>query len=174
MEFEWRGPLMSSGRLKVPRPPPPSSPAVTAIMKANRPRDTGPETRLRHALWMMGERGYRVAPKGIPGRPDITYTRGQTAVFVNGCFWHQHGCDSARSVLPKSNRDYWATKFALNRERDRRKVRDLESAGWHVITVWECEVERDAAAVARKVKTGRTILRHSLGVKSQNTGRPRP
>lgn len=139
----------------MPRPPPPSSPAVTAVMKANRPRDTGPETRLRKALWKLGERGYRVAPKGVPGRPDIAYSQGQIAVFVNGCFWHQHGCERARSGLPKSHEDYWATKFALNRERDERKVRDLESIGWHVLTLWECEIDRNPNEGAAKVAIAR-------------------
>jgi len=160
--------------MKVPRPPPPSSVAVSAVMKANRARDTGPEVALRRALWVLGERGYRLAPKRVLGRPDITYMSDRLAVFVHGCFWHRHGCKNASQALPKSNRPYWEVKFKLNVERDARKARDLESLGWRVVTVWECEIERDADAAARKVKAERTISRLPLGVKSQNTGHARP
>jgi DNA mismatch endonuclease, patch repair protein len=145
---------------KVPRAPPSSSPAVTAVMKANRPRDTGPEIRLRKALWRLGERGYRVTPKGIPGRPDIAYLRGQLAVFVNGCFWHQHGCERSKPGLPKSHPAYWATKFALNRRRDERKVHDLELAGWSVLTLWECEIDRSPSETAARVAAKRLSSPH--------------
>lgn len=149
---------MSSAMPKVPRPPPPSSLAVTAVMKANRPRDTGPEIRLRRALWSLGERGYRVAPRGVPGRPDIVYTRERLAVFVHGCFWHQHGCSRSGGGLPKSNRWYWKTKFRLNRERDERKVRELENHGWRVLVIWECEVRANPLASAQRISDERGTL----------------
>lgn len=153
---------------KVPRPPPPSSATVTAVMKANRARDTGPEIALRRSLRSLGERAYRLAPKHVPGRPDITFMGDRLAVFVHGCFWHRHGCERASRELPKSNREYWQTKFRLNVERDERKVRNLESLGWHVLTVWECEIEQDSNAVARKVQAVRAIAQSSAGSKDQS------
>ena len=122
----------------------------------------------------MGERGFRLAPRRVPGRPDITFASDHLAVFVHGCFWHRHGCKNASQALPKSNRAYWEVKFQLNVERDARKARVLETLGWNVVTVWECEIGRDAEAAARKVKAERAISRLSSGVKSQNTGPPHP
>lgn len=142
---------MSVPRTKVPRPPPPSSALATAVMKANRPRNTGPELALRRSLWAMGLRGYRLTPKGVPGRPDVAFVKARVAVFVHGCFWHRHGCSKAKSELPKANRGYWETKFRLNVERDSRKVQTLESEGWHVLTIWECEIDADVGDCDRRV-----------------------
>jgi DNA mismatch endonuclease, patch repair protein len=136
---------------KVPRPPPPSSAATTVVMRANRAQDTSPELAIRRALWALGVKGYRVAPRGIPGRPDIAFVGRRLAVFVNGCFWHQHGCARSGKAVPKSNRNYWETKFKLNRERDRRKVRQLQSMGWRVLTIWECDVDSNPEKCARQV-----------------------
>jgi DNA mismatch endonuclease, patch repair protein len=144
--------------MKVPRPPPPSSSGVTAVMKANRARDTEPELALRRALAARGITGYRTNVRDLPGRPDIAFTRYRLAIFVNGCFWHQHDCDAVRSIPPKSNPEYWATKFELNRQRDERKVRELESMGWHVLTLWECEISRDSKSCASRVANSRAAI----------------
>ena len=154
--------LRETGRVKVPRPPPPSSTAVTAVMRANKARDTGPELGLRRAMWALGTRGYRLAPRGVPGRPDIAFMADRLAVFVHGCFWHRHGCEKASTELPRSNRGYWETKFQLNVERDVRKVGVLERGGWRVLTVWECEIEQDPGAIARRVAAERAMSRDSL------------
>ncbi len=152
----------------MPRSPPPSSPTATAVMKANRARNTGPELALRRALWALGARGYRVSPRHVPGRPDITFAGNRLAVFVHGCFWHRHGCEKGGEDLPKSNREYWETKFQLNVERDERKVRTLENLGWRVLTVWECEIERAVETVARMVDAERTMPNVSMESKNQS------
>ena len=159
--------VLAPGRQKVPRSPPPSSPAATAVMKANRARNTRPEVALRRALWALGTRGYRLSPRYVPGRPDITFAGDRLAVFVHGCFWHRHGCEKAGRELPKSNRKYWEIKFQLNVDRDERKVRTLENLGWRVLTVWECEIERAVETVARKVGAERTIPHVSMLSKDQ-------
>jgi DNA mismatch endonuclease (patch repair protein) len=138
--------------VKVPRPPPASSAATTAVMKANRAERTGPELRFRKALTARGLRGYRTNFRGMPGRPDVVFPRGQLAIFVHGCFWHQHGCPRSAKALPKSNPEYWRLKFILNRERDARKIAQLEVAGWGVLVVWECEVRANPGRSARKVE----------------------
>ena len=58
-------------------------------MSANRAKNTSPELALRKALWQLGHRGYRLHPKNIPGRPDISFTSKKLAIFVMGCFWHR-------------------------------------------------------------------------------------
>jgi DNA mismatch endonuclease (patch repair protein) len=136
--------------LKVPRSPPPSSVRVTNVMKANKGRDTLPERILRTALSSRGVRGYRLSPRGIPGRPDIVFRKDRLAVFVNGCFWHR--CPRHSKSLPKSNYRYWSLKFRLNKERDARKNRELRSNGWKVLVFWECEVRDHGDRCALKVE----------------------
>lgn len=44
--------------------------------------------------------------------------------------------------MPKSNVEYWTVKFELNQERDERKIRELEEAGWKVHVIWECQLKK--------------------------------
>ena len=54
--------------------------------------DTKPEMLVRKHLHANGIR-YRLHNKTLPGKPDLTLTKYQTVIFVNGCFWHGHkGC----------------------------------------------------------------------------------
>lgn len=105
-----------------------------------RSTDTKPEEIVRQFLFKRGLR-YRKNDKRYPGHPDIVLPKYKTIVFVNGCFWHQHeGC--SRAVLPSSNQDYWLPKLERNIMRDRENRILLESQGWRVITVWECELKK--------------------------------
>ena len=107
-----------------------------------RSTNTKPEEIVRKYLFSKGLR-YRKNDKRYPGRPDIVLPKYKTCVFVNGCFWHQHpGCRYA--VLPASNQDYWFPKLKRNIERDTENSRLLEESGWHVITIWECELKKPA------------------------------
>ena len=67
------------------------------------------------------------------------------AVFVHGCYWHH--CPRCHPNLPKSNPEFWARKFELNRERDTRKRRQLEETGWRVFEFWECDIRDRVAGV---------------------------
>src|SRR3954468_3565548 len=110
-------------------------------MRANRARNTGPELRLREALRAAGLGGYRLNWRKAPGRPDIAYPGRMLAIFVHGCYWHP--CPRCYPNLPKSNPDFWARKFELNRERDARKRRGLEEVGWTVVEAWEHDLFGD-------------------------------
>jgi G:T-mismatch repair DNA endonuclease (very short patch repair protein) len=55
--------------------------------------------------------------------------------------------------LPKSNPDFWARKFELNRERDARKRRQLEAADWTVYEVWEHEIRDRLEGVVAEIST---------------------
>jgi DNA mismatch endonuclease (patch repair protein) len=98
-------------------------------------KDTGIELLLRHALHREGLR-YRLHAPELPGKPDIVFPKYKAVIFVNGCFWHSHGC--SRSTVPATNSEFWESKLARTRERDRRNVQDLKRMGWRVLTVWEC------------------------------------
>lgn len=112
-------------------------------------RNTKPETLLRAELRKAGLGGYRLHWTKAAGRPDIAYPGKRVAIFVNGCFWHR--CPYCTPVLPKANRDFWVRKFTFNTERDARKTRQLEEAGWRVMTVWECQLRRDREGVVHDI-----------------------
>jgi DNA mismatch endonuclease (patch repair protein) len=117
-------------------------PARSAQMALVRGRDTKLELRVRKALHAAGLR-YRLHARDLPGRPDIVFRSRRLAVFVHGCFWHQHpdpACSLAR--MPKSRREFWGPKLTGNRQRDLRNRAELEAAGWTVVEVWECETTR--------------------------------
>ena len=131
------------------RNPPPSSEITTKVMRSNKGKDTKPELTLRKALRESGFPGYRINWKKVPGRPDISYPGRKVAIFVNGCFWHR--CPHCNLPLPKSHTDFWKRKFDRNVERDRRKTEELESLGWTVVTVWECEIKKDLPTVVSRL-----------------------
>ena len=113
-------------------------------------RDTKPELRLRKLLWARGLRGYRVHSK-LPGRPDLAWSRGRVAIFVDGCFWH--GCPSCSDGrTPTSNTSYWNSKRRMNKLRDAKRTRDLEAMGWRVLRLWEHEVLKETVKSAKRVE----------------------
>lgn len=137
-------------------------PIRSAQMALIRDRDTKPEIRVRRALHGAGYR-YRLHAKHLPGKPDIVFPSRRMVLFVHGCFWHQHPsskCKLAR--MPKSRLDFWLPKLTGNRERDARKVAELEAMGWTVQIIWECET-RDSAGLAVR-------LRAFLGETATNSG----
>ena len=86
----------------------------------------------------------------LPGRPDIVLPRYKTIIFVHGCFWHRHeGCNQA--TTPKTRTAFWQEKFDKNVARDKRNIEDLETLGWNVIVIWECEL-KDPDEVMRSIK----------------------
>ena len=99
--------------------------------------NTKPEKLVRSIMHSLGYR-FRLHDKNLPGKPDIVLKKYQVAVFVNGCFWHQHkGCRKASK--PKSNNEYWDKKLSRNSERDLLNMKALKSLGWKCFVVWECE-----------------------------------
>ena len=109
-------------------------------MSRIRGKATKPELLVRHWLWSHRYR-YRLNVKSVPGKPDIVLRKYRTAIFVNGCFWHGHEGCSLYSV-PKSNTDFWIAKVQRNRERDQQEYKALNDAGWLVIVIWECQLQK--------------------------------
>ena len=105
-----------------------------------RSTNSKPEEIVRKYLFAEGFR-YRKNVKDLPGCPDIVLPKYKAVIFVNGCFWHKHDCP--RFVWPSSNQDYWRPKILRNVERDNQSRKELETLGWKVITVWECELKKN-------------------------------
>jgi len=101
-------------------------------------KETKPEIIVRKFLFSEGFR-YRKNDKRYPGRPDIVLPKHKTAIFVHGCFWHGHNCKAGK--LPDTNREFWEKKIGDTRKRDKKKRKELESNGWKVITIWNCEIK---------------------------------
>jgi G:T-mismatch repair DNA endonuclease (very short patch repair protein) len=81
-------------------------------------------------------------------RPDLVLPRYKLALFVHGCFWHQHpGCRLASK--PKSRTDYWEPKLARNVARDAAAAAALEALGWRVETIWKCDTRNDERLSSR-------------------------
>lgn len=110
------------------------------IMRAVKGRDTKPEVALRKKLFALGFR-YRLNVKDLPGKPDLVFPKHKTVIFVHGCFWHGHDCKRG-ARQPKQNAGYWKDKIARNKARDKKNAAELETLGWRVITVWECEIKQ--------------------------------
>jgi DNA mismatch endonuclease (patch repair protein) len=109
-------------------------------------KDTVPELTLRSALWRTGARGWRCHVK-LPGSPDVAFQRWRVAVFVDGVWWHGHP-----DHLPRGRRGaYWDAKIAGNVARDERVNRELASAGWTVVRIWDLDVLGDPGAASRRV-----------------------
>jgi DNA mismatch endonuclease (patch repair protein) len=116
-------------------------------MAAIRSRDTRPEIALRAALRERGLLGYRCHPKGLPGKPDVAFTRWRVAVFVDGCFWHGH----PDHFQPGTLGDYWDAKIRRTQQRDREQSAALRAAGWEVVRFWDFEVKESPASCADRV-----------------------
>lgn len=100
-------------------------------------KDTLPELRVRKTLTDFGFR-YRLHVKTLPGKPDIVLNKYKTAVFVNGCFWHQHK-KCKRASMPKTNLDYWKHKLEVNVSRQKIDLIALKDLGWNSLIIWECQ-----------------------------------
>ena len=109
-------------------------------MAAIKSRRTKPELFLRHELFMKGYR-FRVNVNYIPGHPDLFLRKYNLAIFVNGCFWHRHS-NCKFSYVPKSNDEFWKSKFEANIRRDLKVKSELEQKGIRQMIIWECFINR--------------------------------
>jgi DNA mismatch endonuclease, patch repair protein len=105
-------------------------------------RNTRPELLVRRQLHARGFR-YTLDGAGLPGRPDIVLPKWKVAIFINGCFWHWHGCHLSK--IPDANRTFWETKLMTNQTRDDVSQMAIVSAGWRVALVWECALRGQLA-----------------------------
>ena len=129
------------------------------IMQNVKTKNTAPEIKLRSLLHKNGFR-FRVNRKDLPGKPDIVLPKYRAVIFVHGCFWHGHDCP--RGQRPQTNADFWNQKIDRNVIRDKSDVSLLESLGWRVLIVWECEIKKkNETVLLSRVKE---FLLHSANI----------
>lgn len=124
------------------------------VMSRIKAKHSKPEVVMRRGLHNRGLR-YRLHSNTVPGRPDMVFPKYHTVIFVNGCFWHGHGCSLFK--WPKTRADFWRTKINQNIDRDRKALAALKADGWCVLVVWECALKgkrkRDLPAVLTKAES---------------------
>ncbi|WMB15388.1 very short patch repair endonuclease [Akkermansia muciniphila] len=105
-----------------------------------RSQNTKPEIMVGKYLFSRGLR-YRKNVRQLLGTPDLVFKKYKTVVFVNGCFWHHHGC--CRFVWPSTNISYWRSKIENNVKRDKENYALLAEQGWKVLIIWECQLKKN-------------------------------
>ncbi|MEQ9568133.1 MAG: very short patch repair endonuclease, partial [Pseudomonadales bacterium] len=127
-----------------------SAPQRSANMAAIKSKNTKPEMVVRRVVRSL-EVGYRLHRRDIPGNPDLSFIGRRKAIFVHGCFWHQHeDADCPLTHVPQSRLEYWHDKLARNKARDIINQTKLSHDGWQVLVVWECET-RNLSNLTRKI-----------------------
>lgn len=101
-------------------------------------KNTKPELIIRKGLHAKGYR-FRLHVRSLPGKPDIVFPRYRAVIFVNGCFWHGHGCHLFK--WPSTRVQFWKDKILGTIERDKGKLEALQLAGWRTLTIWECALK---------------------------------
>lgn len=89
----------------------------------------------------------------LTGKPDFVFPKQKIIVFVDGCYWHGHGC---RKRKPGHNNKYWKEKISRNKKRDGFVTKELRNDGWKVIRIWECEIRK--RKYARKINNIMSLL----------------
>jgi DNA mismatch endonuclease (patch repair protein) len=116
-------------------------------MSRIRSKNTQPEIKVRKYLFSKGFR-YRVNYP-LLFKPDIVFPKKKFAIFINGCFWHRHGCKN--SVMPKTNTEFWENKLRVNIERDKKAKEYLSANNWKIEILWECELENNFENIIQKL-----------------------
>ena len=118
-------------------------------MRAIRSKGMKPEMIVRSITYRMGFR-YRLHRSDLPGKPDLVFPDRRKAIFVHGCFWHQHTAKTCKITrIPKSNLEYWIPKLERNNARDKKNRSALRKLGWDVLIVWECQLKNQGKISVR-------------------------
>ena len=128
-------------------------------------KNTKPEVYLRKLLFAKGYR-YRIAPKCVPGHPDIYLKKYNTAIFVHGCFWHRHaGCKYA--YMPKTRVDFWQEKFSCNVRRDQIVKEELQRDCIRQLVIWGCTINTMMRNPEEEKNTVKRIEEFLLGADTE-------
>lgn len=106
---------------------------------------------MRSALWRAGCR-FRKNVEGLPGRPDIVFSKPRVVVFCDGDFWHGRDWPERQERLRRGhNAAYWIAKIDRNMARDLLNTEDLRAAGWRVLRFWERDIVANTKSITNQV-----------------------
>ena len=115
------------------------------VMSRIRSRDTKIEMKIVELL-RKNKMRYRRHPK-LFGSPDFIVEK-KVLVFCDGDFWH--GYRYAKKKKPPKK--FWRDKIERNMERDRKVSRKLRADGWHVVRLWEHDIETSPEKCVGKIR----------------------
>ena len=127
------------------------------MMSSVRSKNTKIEIEIRQRLFHRGFR-YKLHGKNLPGTPDLVFPKYSAVIFVNGCFWHYHGCRGTN--IPDTRYAWWKNKLEENRKHDKVVIKELNNLNWRVLIIWECSF--------RKPKKQRLIAMDSIVSRADN------
>jgi len=124
--------------------------ARSQLMAKIKSKGTKPEVAMAKILRKMKLK-FRRHRNNLPGTPDFILIEYQTALFVDGDFWH------GRNFKKWENRllPYWRKKIGTNIKRDRKNFRLLQKLGWHVIRIWESDMKSNIQKCELKLESVR-------------------
>ncbi len=100
--------------------------------------NTRPELLVRKGLHRKGFR-YRLHLEGLPGKPDMVFSKYGALILINGCFWHHHDCHLFK--WPSTRKGFWRKKILANKARDLRNMATYNDLGWKSLVIWECAIK---------------------------------
>lgn len=103
-------------------------------------KDTQIELFIRKQVFRQGFR-FRNNYMKIFGCPDLYILKYKVAIFIHGCFWHQH-TDCKYAYKPKSNTSFWNEKFIKNISRDKLVIKTLSEQSIRTLVLWECSIKK--------------------------------
>jgi len=115
------------------------------VMSRIRSRDTKIEKKIA-SLLRKNRIHYRRFPK-IFGSPDFVVEK-KVLVFCDGDFWHGYRYEKKK----KPPKKFWRDKIERNMERDRKVGRKLRADGWHVVRLWEHDIETSPEKCVGKIR----------------------
>ncbi len=98
--------------------------------------------------------------RSLPGTPDLVVKAARLAIFVNGCFWHSHSCMRGKKAIRRNGIE-WIGKLGQIVARDHWARISLESEGWRVLVLWECDIRADLISELLRVQAALNARRNS-------------
>lgn len=115
-----------------------TTPEISKRMSKVKTKRNKPETLLAKALWHKGYR-YYLNNRKLIGTPDITITKFNIAIFIDGEFWHGKDIKEFES-RNHNNKEYWLEKIQENIKHDSYVIKKLQQDGWNVIRFWSKDI----------------------------------
>ena len=115
-----------------------TTPEISKRMSKVKTKRNKPETLLAKALWHKGYR-YYLNNRKLIGTPDITITKFNIAIFIDGEFWHGKYIKEFES-RNHNNKEYWLEKIHENIKHDSYVTKKLQQDGWNVVRFWSKDI----------------------------------